>query len=91
MAIRGSCHCGKIAFSFDQAPTEAIECNCSICRMRGAILTAMDPEAFHLETARDDVSTYTFNTHNIQHRFCATAASRRSPKGPCPVADRWWS
>jgi hypothetical protein len=84
MAIRGSCHCGRIAFSFDQAPAEAIECNCSICRMRGSILTAMDPEAFHLETPRDQVSTYTFNTHNIQHRFCAHCGVAPFAEGTMP-------
>ena len=34
MATRGSCHCGKIAFHIDAEPTEAIECNCSICRRK---------------------------------------------------------
>jgi hypothetical protein len=38
MTIRGSCHCGKVAYRLDAAPTAAIECNCSICRRKGAIL-----------------------------------------------------
>lgn len=84
MAIRGNCHCGRIAFTFDHAPAEAIECNCSICRMRGAILTAMDPEAFHLETSRDALSTYTFNSHNIQHRFCASCGVAPFAEGTMP-------
>jgi hypothetical protein len=50
MTIRGSCHCGKVAYRLDAAPTAAIECNCSICRRKGAILAAVAPDAFHLET-----------------------------------------
>jgi hypothetical protein len=71
MTTRGSCHCGAIAFSFEVAPATVIECNCSICRRRGALLTALDPEAFRLETPREAISTYTFHNHVIQHRFCA--------------------
>jgi len=71
MSIRGSCHCGRIAFSFSQTPAMAIDCNCSICRRRGALLAAMAPGDFHLETSREALSTYTFNKHVIQHRFCA--------------------
>jgi hypothetical protein len=32
--MRGSCHCGKVAYHLDAEPTEAIECNCSICRRK---------------------------------------------------------
>jgi hypothetical protein len=84
MPIRGSCHCGRIAFTFDAAPTEAIECNCSICRMRGSVLTAMDPGEFSLATPREDIATYTFNTHNIQHRFCPVCGVAPFAEGTHP-------
>ena len=58
--MRGSCHCGRIAYSLDAEPTEAIECNCSICRRRGSVLAAFTPDKFHLETSRDDIAVYTF-------------------------------
>jgi len=72
MIVRGSCHCGRIAFTFDEAPTQAIVCNCSICRRRGSILTAMSPASFHLETPREEITVYTFNNHVIRHQLCAT-------------------
>ena len=84
MPVRGSCHCGKIAFSFDAAPTEAVECNCSICRRRGASLAAMTPEAFHLDTPRQDLATYTFNKHSIQHRHCASCGCAPFSEGVGP-------
>jgi hypothetical protein len=70
MAIRGSCHCGRIAYRLDAEPTEAIECNCSICRRKGSLLAAFAPDRFHLETSRDDLATYTFGRHAIRHYFC---------------------
>lgn len=30
--LRGSCHCGRIAVVLHATPSEATECNCSICR-----------------------------------------------------------
>jgi len=71
MTIHGSCHCGKIAYSLDtEPPTEAIECNCSICRRKGSLLAAFSPDQFTLETSRDDIAVYTFNKHAIRHQFC---------------------
>jgi hypothetical protein len=72
MPLTGSCHCGKIAFSLSEAPTEAIECNCSICRRRGSILAAVPPEQFRLDTPREDINVYTFNSHAIRHQVCTT-------------------
>jgi hypothetical protein len=73
MTIRGSCHCGRVAYSIDaDPPGEAIECNCSICRRKGSILAAFAPERFHLETPRDDIAVYTFNNNVIRHQFCRT-------------------
>ena len=77
MPIRGSCHCGRIAFTLDAEPAEAIECNCSICRRRGSVLAAVAPERFHLETSRDDIAVYTFGRHIIRHQFCKMCAVRR--------------
>lgn len=38
MHYAGSCHCGRIAFDLqtDAPITEAYDCNCSLCRRRGA-------------------------------------------------------
>lgn len=72
MPVQGSCHCGNIAFTLTEAPTQAIECNCSICRRRGAILSAVDPGSFALTTSRADITTYTFGGEVIRHQVCGT-------------------
>jgi hypothetical protein len=91
MPIHGSCHCGRIAFRLDAEPTEAIECNCSICRRKGTLLAAFAPEQFHLKAARDDIAVYTFGKHVIRHQFCkvcgcAPFAARNGPDGQAMVA-----
>lgn len=68
--IKGSCHCGKIRLSLDDAPTEAIECNCSHCSSKGLILTFVPREKLMVEADPEDIVTYTFNKHVIQHRLC---------------------
>jgi hypothetical protein len=73
MPLRGSCHCGKIAFTLDEeAPAQALSCNCSICRRKGGLLHASVPDKFTLQGSREDIQIYTFNSHKIQHHFCKT-------------------
>jgi hypothetical protein len=84
MSIRGSCHCGRIRYRLDAEPTAAIECNCSICRRRGSVLAAFAPEQFHLETARDDIATYSFGSHVIRHQFCKVCGCTPFAEGTTP-------
>lgn len=49
MPICGSCHCGKIAYTLDEEPpTQAIECNCSICRRKAYLHHFSTPDKFTL-------------------------------------------
>jgi hypothetical protein len=84
MPVRGSCHCGRIAYRLDAEPTEAIECNCSICRRKGSVLAAFEPEQFHLDTSRDDIAVYTFGRHVIRHQFCKTCGCAPFAEGTGP-------
>lgn len=70
MKHEGSCHCGRIAFEVEGDITEAMDCNCSLCRRRGGLLWFAPREALTLKTPEADLSTYTFNKHHIRHRFC---------------------
>ncbi len=70
MLYKGSCHCGHIAFQVEGTLTGAMSCNCSICGRKGALMWFVPRETLHLLTAVENASTYTFNKHLIQHRFC---------------------
>lgn len=73
MSIRLSCHCGAIvATAAVETPAEAIECNCSICRRKGTILSAMSRDDLTVEAAPGALATYRFNKHVIQHHHCNT-------------------
>jgi hypothetical protein len=88
MTMRGSCHCGAVAFSVDlpKGLATARRCTCSICAMRGAVAVTGTPESFRLIRGSDKLATYRFNTQVAQHHFCAvcgiyTHHRRRSNPG----------
>lgn len=67
----GGCHCGRVRFEVD-APSriDAIECNCSICRMTGFLHLIVPASRFRLLQGADVLTEYTFNTGVARHRFC---------------------
>ena len=84
MLHHGSCHCGKIAFTVEGDVDGVIECNCSICSRRGALLWFMPRAAFTLTTPEGDLSTYRFNKGHIAHHFCATCGCAPYGAGSAP-------
>ena len=70
---RGSCHCGAITFAFEaEAITDAMRCNCSICRRKGAALSSftLPREALEIAAEAGRLATYQFGTHTAKHHFC---------------------
>lgn len=68
--MRGSCHCGDVAFEVEGEPAEANECNCSHCSRKGYLLWFVPRAKVAVDAARDSMATYRFNKHAIDHRFC---------------------
>ncbi|HEY8276120.1 MAG TPA: GFA family protein [Methyloceanibacter sp.] len=68
----GGCHCGAVRYEV-LAPDliEAVECNCSICRITGYLHLIVPKERFRLLQGEDKLTTYTFNTGTARHRFCS--------------------
>ncbi len=65
------CHCGAVEAKFTSEPiTTAVDCNCSICRMKGALQLRIPKEDFELVKGEDDLQTYKFNTMKASHYFC---------------------
>lgn len=85
----GSCHCGKIAYDFESdAITGGMECNCSMCQRRGSILHFVPAANFTLKTPREDLGTYTFNKHVLQHHFCSTCGIAPFSEGADPKGNK---
>lgn len=73
MPFTGSCHCGAIRYTVEEdAPTSALQCNCSICRRKAPLHHFTTPDKFTLHGSRDHVATYKFNHDVIGHHFCKT-------------------
>jgi len=45
----GSCHCGRIQLTLREAPLDAAECNCSICRRTGGLWHHTTPDKVAVE------------------------------------------
>ena len=68
----GGCHCGRVRFRVCTERLEALDCNCSICAMKGFLHLIVPKQAFALLSGEDALTTYTFNTGVAKHRFCST-------------------
>ena len=85
---QGSCHCGKVVFEYESAPIPALECNCSICRRKGAIWQAVDNEHFKILAGHDDLGLYRFGTNTAKHFFCKTCGVSTF-SNPRIAPDKW--
>ena len=68
---RGGCHCGRVRFEVDApAVLDALDCNCSICRMTGFLHLIVPAVRFRLLDGEDALTGYRFNTGAARHLFC---------------------
>ena len=71
--VDGGCHCGAVRFrvKLKGGLGAARRCNCSICRMRGAVALTADLADFEIVQGEDKLSVYSFNTGVARHYFCS--------------------
>lgn len=70
--IRGSCHCGAVAFVVPAAPAWLSQCNCSLCRRVGALWAYYDPEAVRIEAADGATLAYVQGDRTLALHTCRT-------------------
>lgn len=85
MTYRGSCHCGQVKFEVEGELTQVMDCNCSICSRKGALMWFVPRDKFKLLTPEEDLGTYTFNKHVIKHRFCPNCGIHPFGEGSDPA------
>ncbi|MGB3553224.1 MAG: GFA family protein [Jannaschia sp.] len=70
----GACHCGAVRFEarLTDGMKTARRCNCSICRMRGAVAVSAPLDGFRILEGQENLVLYQFNTRVAEHWFCAT-------------------
>ena len=71
--VTGQCHCGSVRFEAQLADgfDKLLRCNCSICRMRGAVMVFARLEDFRITAGGECLSVYDFNSHTAEHYFCS--------------------
>ncbi len=71
--ILGKCHCGKVQFKvlLSDGLKTARRCNCSYCRMRGAVAVSALLGGLEIETGAEALTEYRFNTGTAKHYFCS--------------------
>ncbi|AYD03377.1 GFA family protein [Neorhizobium sp. NCHU2750] len=71
--LNGACHCGTVRFHvrLTDGFSTARRCNCSYCRMRGAIAVSADLEDIEIVAGEDALTLYQFNSKTAKHYFCS--------------------
>lgn len=84
----GACHCGAVRFRvhLSQGLRSARRCDCSMCRMRGAIAVSAKVGDLTIVQGAEDLTLYQFGSMTAKHYFCRhcgiyTHHQRRSNPG----------
>jgi hypothetical protein len=69
----GACHCGAVRFTVKLAEglDKPRRCNCSFCRMRGAVVVTAFLDDLTITSGQDALRLYQFNTRTAEHFFCS--------------------
>lgn len=73
MHVNGACHCGTVRFAvtLSNGLYSARRCDCSMCRMRGAVAVTAKLGGLRVTAGQDALTEYRFNTGTAKHYFCA--------------------
>jgi hypothetical protein len=71
--MEAACHCGTVRFRvrLTDGFKTARRCNCSFCRMRGAVTVSANTGGIAFDAGEDALTLYRFNTGAAQHYFCS--------------------
>jgi hypothetical protein len=67
---QGSCHCGRVTFEVRAKLDYVVDCNCSLCRRKGALWHGVADSNLRTLTGEADLVLYEFNTKTAKHYFC---------------------
>jgi hypothetical protein len=73
MEMEAACHCGTVCFrvKLSDGFKTARRCNCSYCRMRGAVAVSAEAGDISFEAGEEALTVYRFNTGVAEHYFCS--------------------
>ena len=82
----GSCHCGAVRFEVQAEIDHLRECDCSICRRRGALTFRVAQEALRLLTPIEEITVYRWGTGTAADYFCPRCGILPFRKPSAPTA-----
>lgn len=90
--LTGSCHCGLVRLTLPFVPSQAISCNCSICRRLGATWAIYGQGTVVIEGHPEHTQAYqwgqkTLLTYRCRNCGCAThwESASGQPRSDCGV------
>jgi hypothetical protein len=71
--MQGQCHCGGVKFTVELTDglSNPVRCNCSMCRMKGAVMVFAKLGSIAVTEGEALISTYQFHTKVAKHMFCS--------------------
>lgn len=72
--VQAACHCGQVRFkaALTDGLKTARRCDCSFCRMRGAVVVSAESDGVTILAGQDALAEYQFNTKTAKHYFCSS-------------------
>ena len=69
----GQCHCGGVKFTVRllDGLRKPVRCNCTMCRMKGAVMVFAALGSIEVTEGEQLLSTYQFHTKVAKHHFCS--------------------
>jgi hypothetical protein len=69
----GSCHCGAVKFRVKllDGLRKPVRCNCTMCRMKGAVMVFAPLGSITVIQGEDMLASYEFHSKVAKHRFCS--------------------
>ena len=85
---KGSCQCGQTTFLIAASEFGDVrECNCSHCLRKGYLLWFIPRHLLDVTSGESELSSYTFNKHVLQHKFCPKCGCAPFAVGKAPSGD----
>lgn len=68
--LEGACHCGAVRLRLMVMPTQAVRCNCSICRRLAAVWTDCRADRVQLHGHPESTEAYVWGDRSLRYVRC---------------------
>lgn len=87
MIHHGSCHCGAVRFEVEAEIDHVRECDCSICRRRGALTFRVPDKALRILTPVEDMMIYRWGSGTAADYICRVCGILPFRRPSAPTAS----